>query len=142
MQLWLSLKCDKIYKSALNNKRILDMLNKDIIFYGDYDIDIYMADKKIYSSIDCVIKKVINNSEGWIKYCSEIGNIISINNLIDIMSLFGIIRNNSIAKLFPHCEKRNSYKTIKTIELKNNGNFKLLSCETNNFFYVFCFATS
>ena len=102
MQLWLSLKCDKIYKSALNNKRILDMLNKDIIFYGDYDIDIYMADKKIYSSIDCVIKKVINNSEGWIKYCSEIGNIISINNLIDIMSLFGIIKNNSITKLFPH----------------------------------------
>ena len=113
MQLWLSLKCDKIYKTALNNKWILDILNKDITFYGDYDIDIYMANKKIYPTIDFVIKKVINNSEGWIKYCSETGNIISINNLIDIMSLFGIIKKNSITKLFPYCEKRNSYKTIK-----------------------------
>ena len=142
MQLWLSLRTDKIYKNGLINKQIVDILNKDITFYGDYDIDIYLADKKIYTTIDYVIKKVINNSNGWIKNCSEIGNIIPINNLKDIMNLFGIINNNSITKLFPHREKQTGYQIIKTVEFKNNGNFKLIACETNIFFYVFCFATS
>ena len=142
MQLLLSLRTDKIYKNGLNNNKIINILNKDITFYGDYDIDIYLADKNIYTTIDYVISKVIDNSDGWIKYCCKSGTNISINNLKDIMNLFSIINDNSITKLFPHREKRTKYKVINTIELKNNGNFKLIACETNIFYYIFCFATS
>mgnify|MGYP003332699244 CR=1 FL=1 len=46
---------------------------------------------------------------------------------------------NVMKRIFP---KRENYKMMRTIKVKDNGNFKFYGCETERFMYVICFYTS
>jgi hypothetical protein len=135
---WISLRNNKIYKKSLNYKIVNIFKNSDSFFYGDYDLDIYIGVKQDYPNLESVTNKVINKSDGWIGNCDTIFNYKNYD-IQQIISFFGIIDDKSFRKMFPRKEK---FNTIKTIELRNDGNFKFISSETDKFFYVFCFATS
>ena len=137
---WISLRNDKI-NSPCQNKRILRIFrNESVRFYGDYDLDIYIGTKHEYTNLEQVISKVITISGGWIRNITL--NDIKPNqstHLGTYMSDCGIIPDNEFKKMFPH---RENYKVNKGITLRKDGNFIMYACETENFYYVICFATS
>ena len=137
---WISLRNDKI-NSPCQNKRILRIFrNKSVLFYGDYDLDIYLGTKHDYTNLEQVISKVINISGGWIKNITL--HDIKPNELTHLdsyMSYCGIIPDKELKKMFPH---RENYNVTKGITLRKDGNFIMYACETEKFYYVICFATS
>ena len=136
---WISLRNDKI-NSPCQNKRILRIFrNKSVLFYGDYDLDIYLGTKHDYTNLEQVITKVINISGGWIRSNKMSISPIRLNHLDKYMYDCGIIPDNEFKKMFP---RRENYKVNKGIKLRKDGNFILYACETENFYYVICFATS
>ena len=132
VHIWISLRNDKI-NLPCQNKRILRIFrNKSVLFYGDYDLDIYLGTKHEYTNLEQVISKVINITLNDIKP-NELTHIGS------YMSYCGIIPDNEFKKIF-HC--RENYKVTKGITLRKDGNFIMYACETEKFYYVICFATS
>ena len=137
---WISLCNDKI-NHPCQNKRILRIFNnKDIRFYGDYNLDIYLSAKNDYVSIEVVISKVINSQGGWIR-STKISKIIPcvLGRLDQYMSDCGNIPDREFKKMFPHREDGN---VIKGLIVRKDGNFIIYGCETTRFYYVICFATS
>ena len=137
---WISLCNDKI-NHPCQNKRILRIFNnKDIRFYGDYNLDIYLSAKNDYVSIEVVISKVINSQGGWIR-STKISKIIPcvLGRLDQYMSDCGNIPDREFKKMFPRREDGN---VIKGLIVRKDGNFIIYGCETTRFYYVICFATS
>ncbi len=137
---WISLRTDKVYQKSLNKKASY-FRNYDINFYGDYDLDIYITSKNDYDNLEQVTQKVIMNNSGWISNC-QLSKILQINHLQSIINMFGYTSERGFKVLFPYNERKTNYQVIKCLEYRNDGNFKMLACETSRFYYVFCFATS
>jgi len=111
-----------------------------VLFYGDYDLDIYLGTKHDYTNLEQVISKVINISGGWIKNIT-LHDIKpnELTHLVSYMSYCGIIPHKELKKMFP---RRENYNVTKGITLRKDGNFIMYACETEKFYYVICFATS
>ena len=137
---WISLCNDKI-NHPCQNKRILRIFNnKDIRFYGDYNLDIYLSAKNDYVSIEVVISKVINSQGGWIRSTKMSKTIPCVLGRLDqYMSDCGNIPDREFKKMFPRREDGN---VIKGLVVRKDGNFIIYGCETTRFYYVICFATS
>ena len=137
---WISLRNDKI-NLVSENKRILRIFrNKSVLFYGDYDLDIYVGTKHDYKDLEEVISKVIKKSGGWIRNIRlEDKKPNESSDLGTYMCNCGIIPDKELKKMFP---RRENYKVNKGITLRRDGNFMMYGCETEKFYYVICFATS
>ncbi len=137
---WVHLKNNQITKSC-QNKRVLRIFkNSEVLFYGDYDLDIYMGTKNDYDSLESVIYKVISKSDGWVSN-HEFTEAISYDkdNLQYYISKCGYIPYKEFTKIFPHKE---NYNVVKGLKIRDDGNFLIYGCETLRFYYVICFATS
>lgn len=137
---WISLRNDKLYHPC-QNKRILRIFkNKDVRFYGDYDLDIYLGVKNDYDSLEAVISKVISNGDGWIRNI-QISNakLCDTSNLTYYISDCGFMPFKEFKKMWP---RREDYKVLRGLELRKDGNFYMYACETERYYYVICFATS
>lgn len=137
---WIRLVNDKIVKPCINPKVVSIFQNSESRFYGDYDLDIFIGTKHDYHSLEETISSVIETQKGWISNCKLEHSKQKVYSLLSqIISEFGYIENHSIKKILPKKENQN---VLQTLELRNDGNFKMISCETEKFYYVFCFATS
>ena len=137
---WISLVNNKIDK-VCENKKILSIFKDDnTYFYGDYELDIFISSKNDASDIYLVISEVISLSRGWISN-RGLQDAFESNykNLSEIINEFGNVSSNNLRKIFP---RRENLIVINSITLRNDGNFKMIACETERFYYVFCFATS
>lgn len=140
VQLWVSLRNDKIGKSCVN-KRILRIFKNDqVYFYGDYDLDIYIGNRNDYNSLNTVIEKVINRESGWIE-CVKLDDstVCEKTNMEHVISEFGRVPMKELKKMFP---RKENLKIVQAVELRRDGNFFMYACETMFYYYVFCFATS
>jgi hypothetical protein len=140
---WISLCNDRI-DATCQNKRILRIFqNKEVSFYGDYNLVIYLGTKNDYSSLDAFVSKLIISEGGWI---SEIqmkdAEISKMDRLEQYMALCGWIPHKEFKKMFPRREESNNYEIIKGFKLLDDGNFKKYVCETHRFYYAICFVTS
>ncbi len=137
---FIHLKNNKVYKKCLNYRISRIFKNEHTYFYGDYDFDVYIGTKNDYSCIQDVFKKVIQKESGWIRNCKlehEIkGNYCSLTNIINE---FGYISESQMYKIFP---KKETKEVKNSYIYRKDGNFQMIACETERFYYVFCFATS
>ncbi len=140
VQNWIHLKNNQITKSC-QNKRILRIFkNSEVLFYGDYDLDIYIGTKHDYESLESVIYKVISKSDGWINNHNVTEAKLYDNvNLLHYINKCGDIPYKEFTKMFP---RKEDYNVIKGLKLRDDGNFLIYGCETTRFYYVICFATS
>lgn len=135
VHIWVSLRNDKI-NSPCQNKKILRIFkNKDVNFYGDYNLDIYIGTKHDYANLEKVISKVIDLTGGY----NKIVEPVLLNRLEQYISYCGDIPYNEFKKIFPRRENCNVSRGIK---LRNDGNFFMYACETSNFYYIIYFVTS
>jgi hypothetical protein len=139
---WIRLRNNKIVEKCLNDRIIRILKNKDTYFYGDYDLDVYIGTKHDYSNLQSCVAKVIQIGKGWIKNClinndEMIGCFGS--TIIGVIWQFGSIDEKYSKKILP---RRDTGILKKTLVYRNDGNFKMIACETEYFYYVFCFATS
>lgn len=138
--MWISLRNDKIGKPCLNKRILRIFRNEDTFFYGDYEFDMYIGTKHDYSSLDDVISKVIDKANGWIRYINlEDGVPCEKSHMSSYISDCGCVSDSSFRKIFPQKE---NYNVLKGVVLRKDGNFTMYGCETERFYYVFCFATS
>ena len=141
---WISLVNNKINKVCENKKILRIFKDGDTYFYGDYELDIFISSKNderigIVLGIYDVISRVISSSRGWISNCDSKAVKSNYTNLAEIINEFGNVSSNNLRKMFP---RRENLIVINSITLRNDGNFKMIACETERFYYVFCFATS
>ena len=135
---FVSLQNDKIAHKCMN-KRVLRIFKDEYTkFYGDYDFDIYIGTKHDYDCLEFVCEKVMSIESGWIKHCEFEKELID-RSLSSIVSEFASLSDQTMKKLFP---RKESFKVQKIIQYRNDGNFKMFGCESEKFYYVFCFATS
>ncbi len=101
-------------------------------------IYIYIGTKNDYPDLESVGNKVISLSEGWISLCNT--NPVPCNyTLFEIISFCGWIEFKSLKKLFP---KKENHNIIRSLQYRKDGNFIMISIETEKFYYVINFATS
>jgi len=140
---WISLINDKINKYCDNTKLLKIFKDENTYFYGDYDLDVFMNAKnedKSINNLESIIDKVISNGNGWIRCAKrEIPEESNYVNLSEIINLFGNVSSNCIKKMFP---KKENLIIKRSIKVRSDGNFIMIACETEKFYYVFCFATS
>jgi len=140
VQLWISLRNDRIGYSCVNKRILRIFQNDNVHFYGDYDLDIYIGTRHDHSSLDNVIEKVIVRETGWIQNVKlDDSTVCEKSHIQDIISEFGHVPIKEIRKMFP---RKEDLKIIRAVELRKDGNFFMFACETLCFYYVFCFATS
>ena len=138
VHLFVSLQNDKVNHKCMN-KRVLRIFKDEYTnFYGDYDFDMFVGTKNDYSCLEFVCEKVISIESGWIKQCKFEKEIID-SSIGLIVSEFCSLQDQTMKKVFP---RKESFKVQKIIQYRNDGNFKMFGCETERFYYVFCFATS
>ena len=111
------------------------------MFYGDYDLDIYIAAKSDYTTggLEAAIVTVGGAEGGWARRCSVIEKERHWSSLSSIVSEFGDVSDRGVRKMFPW---REDGVVVRACQTRYDGNFKMLACETGRFYYVFCFATS
>lgn len=111
------------------------------MFYGDYDLDIYIAPKADYAAggLEAAIAKAAGTEDGWARRCTVIEKERHYSSLYSIVSEFGRISERGLRKMFPW---REDGVVVRACQMRYDGNFKMLACETGRFYYVFCFATS
>jgi hypothetical protein len=137
---WIHLRNDRVVKRCLNSRVIRIFKRKAAMFYGDYDLDIYVGTPDTYSCLQSVVAKVIQKEKGWISNCSlEDETTVYYSSLESVISEFGSVSYSELHKLFPRKEKGSIEQTL---VYRKDGNFKLIACKTPRFYYVFCFATS
>ena len=141
VQLWISLVNEKFSSRPCENKRILRIFrNRENLFYGDNELDIYITPKKDYADLSSVFTRVANKDGGWIRNLKVADGVVSSEcNLSQIVSNFGSISESGLRKMFPRKEKG---KVSQCIVYRKDGNFYAYGCETERFYYVFLFATS
>lgn len=142
VQLWISLRNDKITKPCINRKFRNIFKDKDNKFYGDYDLDVYFGTKNEYKTYEEVVEKVVKKESGWIRNIKDENKKqleVSPNSLKHIVFEFGWLNERAIKKMFP---RKETYEVINFYQYRSDGNFKMFAIETSKFFYVFCFATS
>lgn len=137
---WIHLKNNNITDTCMNSrvKRIFN--NPHTFFYGDYDLDVYIGQKDTYHSLQTVVRKVIKKHNGWISCCSVANELVGdYSSLSQIIGEFGNIHYTQLHKLFP---RKETSVLKQTLVYRKDSNFKMIACETDKFYYVFCFATS
>lgn len=141
VQLWISLRNDKVTKKCINSKINRIFRNNQAFFYGDYDLDIYIGTKNEYNSLEKVVEKVISIENGWIRYCKFEKEESPIS-LSRILLKFGRVDDNCLKKIFPRKEEHIIDENCRYLIYRNDGNFHMSAFQSNKFYYVFCFATS
>jgi hypothetical protein len=124
------------------NSRVCRLFkSKKAFFYGDYDLDIYIGTKSDYKCLEHVVNKVIQKGGGgWIGNCRlENGTYIPNRSITSIINEFGNVYDSQIHKFLP---SRDKFVMKQVFDYRNDGNFKMIACETDHLYYVFCFATS
>ena len=141
VHLWISLVNEKFSESVCENKRVLRIFrNNQSWFYGDNELDIYLTAKKDYPDLSHVVERVIAKRGGWIRNLKISNGVPSHeSNLSQIISNFGFVSESGIKKMFP---RRENGIVTNCVVYRKDGNFFAYSCETERFYYVFCFATS
>jgi hypothetical protein len=135
---WISLQNNRINQNCLNKRVIRIFQNSNNFFYGDYNLDIYLGTKNDYHSLESMLEKVISIGSGWIHSSNENFQYKDYD-LEDVISQCGSIDRKTLKKIFP---KRETFQSIKTIKVRNDGNFILIGVETSQYYYIICFATS
>jgi hypothetical protein len=108
------------------------------MFYGDYDLDVYIGTKSDYGGLQATAEAVIERSGGWVRRCI-LEKEVEYRSLAAVLSEFGSVSDAQLRKVFPRKEKGT---VIRTLQYRKDGNFTMLACETERAYYVFCFATS
>jgi hypothetical protein len=135
---WVHLRNNKIIYNCLNNKVKNIFINNGTYFYGDYDLDIYLGTKSDYNNLQSVVKKVF---EYKLKQCFKIRDerIGDYTDIKYIINEFGNVESTKIKRFLP---RKETYKVIKSIIYRYDGNVKVIACETERYYYLFCFITS
>jgi hypothetical protein len=137
---WIHLRNDRITEKCLNHRVTRLFRNRHAFFYGDYDLDIYLSPKGDYASLRDAVNRVIVKSGGWVSRCRVNEEVMEdYRSLTRIISEFGRVDDSQMYKFLP---RRDTTPVIHSVRYRKDGNFKLLACETEKFYYVFCFATS
>jgi hypothetical protein len=137
---WIHIKNDKLSDKCLNHRVCRLFRSKSASFYGDYDLDIYIGTKSDYKSLQNVVQKVITKGRGWIGNCSLEDEVhMSNTSMSSILNEFGSINSYQMHKFVPPKDK---FVMKQVTHYRKDGNFKMIACETEHMYYVFCFATS
>jgi hypothetical protein len=135
---WISLRNDRIGDLCLNRRITRIFRTGDAMFYGDYDLDVYIGTKSDYDGLEATADAVIDRSRGWVRNC-RLEKEMEYRTLSRVLSEFGSVSDSQLHKVFPRKEKGT---VVRTLQYRKDGNFTLLACETERAYYVFCFATS
>jgi len=137
---WIVLRNDKVTEVCLNS-RVARLFKRDkAFFYGDYALDVYLASKQDYKNLESVVGRVIDRCDGWVSRCSvENGKAAEYRRLHNVISEFGRVDDDQIHKFVP---RKESCDLLASVIYRKDGNFALIGCETERFYYVFAFATS
>ena len=141
VHLWVSLQNDRINRPCLNKRVTRIFLGRDSSFYGDYNLDIYIAGKEDYESLEAVVRKVTDTAGGWIKYCKQ-RKCVERAPMKDIIGECGYITHRSLPKLFPRKDGASIWEHVQFDVYRCDGNFKMFAWDTPRFYYVVCFDTS
>jgi hypothetical protein len=111
------------------------------MFYGDYELDIYIAAKSDYKAggLEAAIARAAGAESGWARQHSAVEKEVHYSSLSAILCEFECVSESMLRKVFPW---REDGAVLRTYQMRCNGNFKMFACETGRFYYVFCFATS
>lgn len=140
VQHWISLINNRIHQPCINTKVTKIFSQSNSFFYGDYELDVYLASKGEYTTLESVLNRVISKSDGWIYCCHNLPWSFPLyNSFASIIYEFGDIDSRCFKMLFPKKEKNH---ILGSIQVRKDGNFKLIACESQRYYYVFCFATS
>lgn len=141
VQLWISLVNEKFSTTPCENKRILRIFrNRENLFYGDNELDVFITPKKDYADLSSVVERAIMKSGGWVRNVKVANGVVSSEcSLSQIVSKFGSISESGLRKMFP---RKENGKVMQCIVYRKDGNFYAYGCETERFYYVFLFATS
>ncbi len=137
---WIILRNDKVTEPCLNS-RVTRLFKRDkAFFYGDYDLDVYLASKHDYKNLESVVGRVIDRSSGWVTRCSLADGVVGeYRRLHNIISEFGRVDDDQIHKFVP---RKESCELMQSVIYRKDGNFALIGCETDRFYFVFAFDTS
>jgi hypothetical protein len=137
---WISLRADTLGDHCLNRSVCRIFKDESTYFYGDYDLDVFLGTKHDYADLSAVVEKVVGSARGWVSRCGLSSKVPGAYTSLDaILGEFGNISHSQIHKLLPRKEKRG---VVQSWIYRKDGNFTLIACETEKFYYVFCFATS
>ena len=134
VHLWISIVNDKL-NHICDHKKILKIFNEETTyFYGDYNLDIFMLSKNEWKNADLnkVVERVLDEDINTLK--DE-----SYTTLGEIVQKFGQISEKNLKRMFP---KKENMNVNKSFTIRNDGNFYTIACETERFYYVFCFVSS
>jgi hypothetical protein len=137
---WIVLRNDRVTEKCLNSRVTRLFKNKKAFFYGDYDLDVYLGSKHDYASLEAAVAKVLDKCGGWVCQVTVEKRVPGAYNRINsIISEFGRVDDDQLHKFLPHKE---SGMLKQSFVYRKDGNFTLIACETERFYYVFAFATS
>jgi hypothetical protein len=113
---------------------------ESVRFYGDYDLDIYLATHNEYTSLERVVAAVTGCGRGWLRgHPLTVINTDTAPDVSHCLSEMGDIPRDLNHKIFP---RKELYDVCHFTDYRNDGNFILRAVETSRFYYVFCWATS
>ena len=141
---WVSLCNDRLSGACINPRVLRIFKNEDTRFYGDYDLDIYIGTKHDYTSLHRVVDTVVHEKgTGWIRNIRDVEHILEDRSLTSILSECGWVPTKELPKLLPRKGVAEAgLPLVNCWVYRNDGNFKVVACETGRYYYVICFATS
>jgi hypothetical protein len=141
VHLWVSLQNNRIKQPCLNKRVERIFRDRYSFFYGDYNLNIYIAGKEDYESLEEVVKKVTNVAGGWVSGCKQ-RKCVEQGPMRDIIGECGHIIHRSLPKLFPRRDNAAIWDKVQFDVYRCDGNFKMFAWESARFYYVLCFDTS
>jgi hypothetical protein len=140
VQTWISLRNDRIGAPCVNRRVTRIFLRDDVRFYGDYDLDIYLATRNEYPTLEAVVAAVIRRGGGWVSCCPMTPpKEDTVPDVSHCLWEMGRVPETLNRKFFP---RKELYDSCRQVDYRNDGNFILRAAESSRFFYVFCWATS
>jgi hypothetical protein len=137
---WIVLRNDRVTEKCVNSRVTRLFKNKKAYFYGDYDLDVYLGSKHDDMSLEATVAKVIDRGTGWLRNIKVEKKVPGAYNRIDsIISEFGRVDDDQLHKFLP---RKESGVLKQSFVYRKDGNFSLIACESERFYYVFAFATS
>ncbi len=137
---FIHLKNKIVYDKCLNYRISRIFKDEHTYFYGDCELDVFIGTKNDYSCVQDVVRKVKEKGSGWIRNCRLEDEIVgTYGSLTNIINEFGNISESQMHKIFP---KKETKEVKSSFIYRKDGNFTIIACETERFYYVFCFATS